>query len=110
MPKEQYKLKILAPAREEIREIARIHMELVGANSARKITTTLRKSIDHLRDHPYLGVSLEERDLSQQGYRKLACGNYLCFYRLTGDTLFVYHIADGRTEYKRIFRSLLTEE
>ena len=106
MPKEKYKLKILTPAREEIRAIARLHTELVGVNSARKITETLRKSIEHLCDHPYLGVTLEERDLSQLGYRKLISGKYLCFYRLIGDTIFVYHIADGRTEYKQLFRNL----
>ena len=110
MPNKPYKLKILAPAREEIREIARLHMELVGAKSARKITAKLRKSTEHLCDHPYLGVSIEARDLSQKGYRKLFSGNYLCFYRLIGDTIFVYHIADGRTAYKRLFRSFPTEE
>lgn len=106
MTTKRYKLEILTQAREEIREIARMHMALVGPNSARKITTSLRKSMEHLRGHPHLGVSLEERDLSRQGYRKLVCGNYLCFYRLIGDTIFVYHIADGRTEYKRLFRDL----
>ena len=90
MPKEQYKLKILAPAR--------------------KITETLRKSIEHIRDYPYLGVALEERNLSQLGYRKLVSGDYLCFYRLIGNTIFVYHIADGRTEYKRLFCGFPTEE
>ena len=106
MPKEKYKLKILTPAREEIRVIARLYTELVGANSTRKITAPLRKSIEHLRDHPYLGVTLEERDLSQLGYRKLVSGNYLCFYRLIEDTIFIYHIADGRTDYKQLFRNL----
>ena len=106
MSKKQYNLKILASARDEIQEIARLHMALVGINSARKITTALRKAVEHLSTYPYLGVSIEDRELSQQGYRKLVCGNYLCFYRLVDDTVFIYHIADGRTEYKHLFRKL----
>ena len=104
MTQKKYKLEILKPARDEILEIARFHMEFVGPISAKKITVKLKESLENLRTHPYLGLALDDKDLQRQGYRKLICGNYLCFYRLIGETIFVYHIADGRTEYKRLFR------
>jgi plasmid stabilization system protein ParE len=102
----KHKLEILTSARGEILEIARLHLELVGPASARKITAKIRKSIENLRTHPFMGMALEDKALRQAGYRKLICGNYLCFYRLIGETVFIYHIVDGRTEYKRLFRSL----
>lgn len=106
MVKKKYELKILAPAREEIIEIARIYKGLVGSNSAEKITNSIKKSLEHLRSHPDMGMALEDKELYLQGYRKLICGNYLCFYRLIDEVVFVYHIVDGRTEYKHIFNRL----
>jgi hypothetical protein len=66
----------------------------------------IKESLQRLRTHPHLGVVLEENELRRQEYRKLVCGNYLCFYRLINDTVYIYHIVDGRTEYKRLFRTL----
>jgi plasmid stabilization system protein ParE len=102
-----YKLEILASAREEILDIAQLHLELGGSASTRKITAKIKESLEHLRTHPQMGTALTGKDLTQKGYRKLVCGNYLCFYRLIGDTVFVYHIADGGTEYKRLFHPRL---
>jgi plasmid stabilization system protein ParE len=107
--RKKYKLEILPPARDEILEIARLHLELVGPESARKITARIRESLEHLRTQPLMGMAPEDKSLRQMGYRKLICGHYLCFYRLIGETVFVYHIADGRTEYKQLFRSLPLE-
>jgi plasmid stabilization system protein ParE len=103
---ERNKLVILKAAQEEMEEIGRMYTGLVGPKSARKIGRRLHEALGHLRDHPYMGVVLSEGELNQRGYRKLICGNYLCFYRLIGDTVYVYHVADGRTDYKRLFRGL----
>jgi hypothetical protein len=32
--------------------------------------------------------------------------NYLCIYRLLSDTVYVYHIADGRTDYPKLMQDL----
>lgn len=101
-----FSLEIRAPARDEILEIARLHKKLFWPQAAREITDSLRNSLQRLQTHPYVGISLEEKELCGQGYRKLICGNYLCFYRLVDDVVFIYHIADGRTEYKHLFRAL----
>ena len=106
MEQKKYRLEILAPVRGEILEIARLHMELVGPNSARRITDKIKNSLERLQTYPLMGMALDEKDLRQMGYRKLICGNYLCFYRLVGETVFVYHIADGRTEYKHLYANL----
>ncbi len=104
--KKKCELDIRPDAREELREIARVYRKLAGKESAQRIIRKLRESIGHLRTHPLMGVALPDKELSASGYRMLVCGNYLCFYRPIGDTIIVYHIADGRTEYKQLFRSL----
>ena len=106
MAQKKYKLEILAPARSEILEIARLHLELVGPVSARKITDRIKESLGRLRAHPFMGTELEDRELRKLGYRRLIVGNYLCFYRLIGDTVFVYHIVDGRSDYPKLLSDL----
>ncbi len=104
--REKNKLIILAAAQSELEEIARMHMDLVGPKSARKITERIYGALERLRDYPLMGMALPFRELQQWGYRKLICGNYLCIYRVIGETVYVYHIADGRTEYKLLFRDM----
>jgi plasmid stabilization system protein ParE len=107
---EKNKLIILKAAQNDLEEIARMHMELVGPKSALKIGERIYNALERLCDHPHMGVAMPDRELNQKGYRKLICGNYLCFYRLIDHTVFIYHIVDGRTEYKQLFHSLPEDE
>ena len=102
----KYNLEILAPARSEMHEIARLHLELVGPASARKITDKIKRSLENLTTHPHMGTLFPDSALRREGYRKLIIGNYICVYRLIGDTVFVYHIKDGRTNYQRLLSNL----
>ena len=100
------KLELLAPAWKELDAIADIHLQLVGAASAERITDRLLDTLNLLKNNPKLGKECEDSELKGKGFRKLICGNYLCFYKVIGDTVFVYHIVDGRTDYPRIFASM----
>jgi len=102
----KYNLELLAPARSELHEIARLHLELVGPASARKIIDKIKHSLGNLSTHPHMGATFPDSDLKREGYRKLICGYYVCVYRLIGETVFVYHIIDGRTNYQRLFSNL----
>ena len=101
MGRPDYRLRILAPAQCELEEIALVHLELAGPDSAKKITDRILRALDHLKLSPEMGVSCKDKLLKLQGYRMLICGYYLCIYRLIGDTVFVYHIADGRSDYPK---------
>lgn len=103
----KYNLEIIAPARLEIHEIARLHMELVGPKSARRITDSIKNSIGELISHPFMGTVFSDSLLRLEGYRRLICGNYLCIYRLIGNTVFIYHVVDDRTNYQLILSNLL---
>ncbi|MCG9969591.1 type II toxin-antitoxin system RelE/ParE family toxin [Pelotomaculum terephthalicicum JT] len=106
MRKPKYKLELLTPAQRELEEIALVHMELVGVESARKITDRIYNALDHLRSHPNMGIACIDKMLRSESYRMLICGHYLCFYRLLGETIFVYHIVDGRANYTRLLADL----
>jgi len=103
---EQYRLELLAPAQRELEEIARVHLELVGPLSARKITDRIYAALGKLESYPDLGITCRDKQLSSMGYRMLICGNYLCFYRRIGIIVFVYHIIDGRADYPKLIADL----
>ncbi|NLF46611.1 MAG: type II toxin-antitoxin system RelE/ParE family toxin [Syntrophomonadaceae bacterium] len=102
----RYELKILKPAQLELEEIALIHMELVGVESARKITDRIYGALEHLQRHPNIGVACSNKIFQSEGYRMLICDHYLCIYRLLEQTVYVYHIVDGRTNYPRLLEDL----
>jgi len=104
--KKQCNIKILAPAQRELDEIAIIHKELIGSVSARKITNRIYDALEKLEIFPEMGVLCKDKNLAAAGYRILICENYLCFYRLINDCIYVYHIVDGRSNYPKLLSDL----
>ena len=98
-----YELKLLAPAWAELEAIADRHLKLVGPSSAQKIIDSILDSLDNLKINPFLGKEFIDKILVPNKYRKLICGNYLCFYRIIDSTVYVYHIVDGRIDYPKVF-------
>lgn len=103
-------LVILEPAQRELEEIARLHQNLVGPNSARKITNRILDALSRLADFPLSGHVPQDNELRRAGYRLVVAGKYICVYRLIADTVFVYHIAHGATDYPATFKGLRREE
>lgn len=97
-------IKLLEPAQRELEEIARLHMALSGPNSARGITDRIYHALEQISLFPGSGFPIHDRALRQQGYRCVVAGKYILFYRLIGDTVYVYHIAHGATDYPRLYK------
>jgi plasmid stabilization system protein ParE len=104
MPK--YELALLAPAQRELEEIAMVHLALVGSDSARKITNQILDSLERLKRYPLSGSLPYDRWLKEAGYRLIISGKYIAIYRLIGDTVYVYHIAHGATDYPKLFKDM----
>jgi len=99
-----YKVQILAPAKKELEEIAEYHFLVVGENSARRIVQKILNALERLEEFPLSCPRVPDEELKSQDYRILFCEQYICVYRLLGETVFVYHIASGATEYSKLFR------
>lgn len=104
------KLIILEPAQRELEEIAILHMNLVGPNSARKITNLILDTLSRLESFPLSGPLPEDRELFKNGYCYVIAGKYICIYRQIADIVYVYHIAHGASNYPLLFKRLLHEE
>lgn len=102
---EKYKIDIRPEAWAEISRIADKHLSLVGPASAKRITDKLLDDINMLATSPYMGMECPEYLLIPDHYRRLVSGVYLCFYRVIGNTVYIYHVVDGRTNYIRLFKN-----
>ena len=104
------KLVLLGPAQRELEEIAQLHRNLVGPNSARKITNKIFDALSRLELFPLSGSLPRDKALLRDGYRYVVAGKYICVYRVLGDTVCVYHIAHGASNYPLLFKRLLRDE
>ncbi len=102
-------LVILESARRELEEIAPLHMNLVGSSSARKITDLIPDTLSCLKQFPLSGHIPQGKALRNGGYRYVIAGKYICVYRLIAETVYVYHIAHGASNYPMLFKRLLKE-
>ena len=102
MPDKQ--LVILTPAWQDIDRISDLHLMLVGPKSAEEITDKLLDTIALLAEQPYMGALHPDPFLAQHQYRKLICGKYVCVYKVIDQTVYVYRIVDGRTDYPKLLR------
>lgn len=101
-----YRLDILPPAQAELEEIARIHLALSGPKSARDITDKIYATMDQLTLFPLSGPTVRDEQLGAAGYRYILAGKYLIFYRPFGDSVVIYHIAHGATDYPKLLKTM----
>ena len=99
------KLEYLAPAVSDFEEIVKYHITQAGVPSARRIYALLEETINRLSDFPLMGQIHPDPLLAAQGYRKLVLNQtYVAVYRIIDDTVYIYRIVNGRTNYPRLLK------
>ena len=93
------KVEWLYEAQMEFRELLTYYKTNVRTASARKFSRKILDSVRQLEQFPEMGVLKEERLLGRYGFRALFVGQYVCVYRIDGDTVYIYHLVDARTNY-----------
>ena len=107
MDKKACAVRLLDPAQSELEDIARLYCSLAGAASARKLTDSIFDALEQLSRFPLSGPPMRDAELRSLGYRFLVVGKHIVIYRPVGDTVFIYHIFDGRSDYPTLFRAEL---
>lgn len=102
-------LVILEPAQQELEEIAQLHMNLSGPSSARKITNLILDTLSRLERFPLSGHIPRDKTLRNNGFRLCIAGKYICVYRVIAETVYVYHIAHGASNYPTLYKKLRKE-
>ena len=99
----EFHLQFLPAAVEDLDKIADYYLQLNGADSAERITDQILETVEHLERYPHLGSLHPDPVLASMEYRRIVSGNYVCVYRVIGDTVVIYRIVNGRTDYPRLF-------
>lgn len=103
------KLVYLSPASQDLEDIAIYHISQIGTASARKIYTTMRQTIGRLAEFPLMGQTHPDPILAASGFRKLVLTKtYVAIYKIIDDTVYIYRIVNGKTNYPRLLREFIS--
>jgi plasmid stabilization system protein ParE len=79
-----------------------IFEDLQNPAAAQNTVNGILDSTEKLRDFSEMGPPLSSITEVEGDYRFLVCGNYLSFYRVKGEEVYVDRILYGRRDYLRI--------
>lgn len=96
-------LRISPEVKKELRQIRRyIAKDLDNPKAATAIVRKITEQIKKLQDFPNLGTPLSAHIAFETSYRFLVCGEYLVFYRVENDGVYVDLVVHGQRDYIRI--------
>ena len=101
----EMRLEFLSAAWRDLDKIADFYWNEVGTAYAEKILEQIMDMIKILSSHPYAGPLHPDIELARQEYRKLSLTKtYVAIYKVEGDTVYIYRIVNGATDYPRLLR------
>ncbi|MEG1761955.1 MAG: type II toxin-antitoxin system RelE/ParE family toxin [Hydrogenoanaerobacterium sp.] len=106
MPNKKSNVFLTLRAQHDLHDIATYYKLRVGTESAKRITDKLLNRIELLADFPELGTVIASELIMKAGYNMLVIEEYLCFYSMQNDMVFVHHIVHGSTDYIKLIFSL----
>lgn len=99
-----FSVRILPAAWQDIDRISDHYLSRAGAAAAQRITDKLLDAAADLGKFPYMGALHPDPVLARMEYRKLICEDYVCVYRVVENTVYLYRIVHGATDYPSLFR------
>ena len=103
-------VELLPAAWEGLLKIKHRVAEMFDPVTAEKVTGAILDSLERLQEFPDSGSLTPDSWLNSLGYRMvIAGGRNVSIFKRTGNVIYVYLIADTRTEYTRVFRDLIID-
>lgn len=97
------KLQFSPDAQDDLLEIKRYITEVLSNPLAAE--NTLKKILQNIRmleEQPYIGAPLSSIVRMDTHYRFLICGNYLAFYYVENEIVYIVRILYGKRDYCKI--------
>lgn len=79
-----------------------IENELCNSAAAQRIVNRIMDAVNQLKDFSGLGSTLSSVTNTDTDYRYLVTSNYMTFYRVVGNDVYVDRILYGRRDYLHI--------
>ena len=93
------KVEWLFEAQAEYRNFLLFYKTKLGTKYAEAFAEKIRKGVRQLSKFPDSGVLRKDTLMGKYGFRALFIDQYVCVYKIEGSTVFIYHLADGRSDY-----------
>ena len=99
----KHKLRYSVQARKDLDEIwDYIVADLGNPIAAEKTVNRIMDDVDRLIDFPEMGTMLRNVTHMVTDYRYIVSGNYMAFYRIYDNTVYIVRILYGRRDYMRV--------
>ena len=98
-----YKVEILPTAWEDLKRIEDYYLIQFDVQTALKVSNHILDVVEMLETFPDTGSLTPDAWLNEQGYRMVICKKQVIIYRTINKSVYIYHIADTQTEYKKLF-------
>lgn len=102
MSRPKYAIQLLRLAEEDLAEIV-MYVAADKPSAAQGFANKIEKNISLLSANPYLGRIPAEVELLRLGYRYLVVDNYLIFYTIDRQIVYVHRILHGARDYLSLF-------
>ena len=97
------RVEILPTAWEDLKAIEDWYLMNFDADTSLKVVDSILNSIERLEEFPDSGSMTPDPWLNERGYRMVICERHVSIYRQIEEIIYIYHIADTRTEYTKLF-------
>ena len=85
--------------------------ELQNRSAAERVINRIIDAVDPLKNFAEMGAPLSSIADIGTDYRFLVSGNYMVFYRVQGNDVYIDRVLYGRSDYMSVlFKDLLREE
>lgn len=94
-------VRLLRAAEDDLSE-AIIYIAQDNPVAAERLLAHIEKNLENLASYPHSGTAPQEPVIAAAGFRYLVVDNYLVFYIVEDDVVFVHRIIHGARDYRRI--------
>lgn len=81
----------LSEARGEFRAFLQYYKTEVGTQYAERFGDKVLNSVEQLSEFPEMGVLKHDSVMGRYGFRALFIDQYVCVYKIEGETVYIYH-------------------
>ena len=97
-----YTVRLLRTAEEDLSDLLNFALAESGAK-AKALLAAVAEELAALAERPKLASSPEEAGLAQAGFRYLVVDDYVIFYTIEEDNVFIHRMIPGASDYKGLF-------
>jgi len=99
----KYRVEILPTAWEDLKKIEDYYTVQFNIETALKVSDHILDAIERLVDFPDSGSLTPDPWLNEKEFRMVICEKHVVIYKKIETSVYIYHIADTKTEYTKLF-------